>query len=241
MAPSSAFGESPTHVAIIMDGNGRWARRRGLPRVSGHQAGAERLKEIVKVCPGLGVGYLTVFAFSTENWKRQVEEVDGLMRLFRRYIISESAELLQNGVRVQFIGEQTGMDPKLLLLMRNLEERSRHNDAFHLTVAMNYGGRSEIVQAARKAAASAAAGEIRPDGITEESFSNLVYTGAIPDPDLVIRTSGEARLSNFLLWQCAYAELEFVDTPWPDFTTEQFESVLARYSSRERRFGAAAG
>ena len=241
MAPSSAFGESPTHVAIIMDGNGRWARRRGLPRVSGHQAGAERLKEIVKACPRLGVGYLTVFAFSTENWKRQIEEVDGLMRLFRRYIISESAELLQNGVRVQFIGEQKGMDAKLLELMRNLEERSRNNDAFHLTVAMNYGGRSEIVQAARKAAESAAAGEIRPDSITEESFSNLVYTGAVPDPDLVIRTSGEARLSNFLLWQCAYAELEFVDTLWPDFTSEQFESVLARYSSRERRFGAAAG
>lgn len=241
MAPSSAFGESPTHVAIIMDGNGRWARRRGLPRLSGHQAGAERLKEIVKACPRLGVGCLTVFAFSTENWKRQIEEVDGLMRLFRRYIISESAELLQNGVRVRFIGERKGMDAKLLELMRNLEERSRNNDDFHLTVAMNYGGRSEIVQAARKAAASAAAGEIRPDGITEENFSNLVYTSDVPDPDLVIRTSGEARLSNFLLWQCAYAELEFVDTLWPDFTSEQFESVLARYSSRERRFGAAAG
>ena len=241
MAPGRAFGESPTHVAIIMDGNGRWARRRGLPRVNGHQAGAERLKEIVKACPRLGVSYLTVFAFSTENWKRHAEEVDGLMRLFRRYIISESAELLQNGVRVHFIGEQRGMDDTLLELMRNLEEKSRNNNDFHLTVAMNYGGRSEIIQAARKVAAMAAAGEICPESITEKSFSDLVYTSAIPDPDLVIRTSGEERLSNFLLWQCAYAELEFVDTLWPDFTSEQFESVLARYSSRERRFGAAAG
>lgn len=241
MAPGRAFGGSPAHVAIIMDGNGRWARRRGLPRVNGHQAGAERLKEIVKACPRLGVSYLTVFAFSTENWKRHAEEVDGLMRLFRRYIISESAELLQNGVRVHFIGEQRGMDDTLLELMRNLEERSRNNNDFHLTVAMNYGGRSEIIQAARKVAAMAAAGEICPESITEKSFSDLVYTSAIPDPDLVIRTSGEERLSNFLLWQCAYAELEFVDTLWPDFTSEQFESVLARYSSRERRFGAAAG
>ncbi len=241
MAPGRAFGGSPAHVAIIMDGNGRWARRRGLPRVNGHQAGAERLKEIVKACPRLGVSYLTVFAFSTENWKRHAEEVDGLMRLFRRYIISESAELLQNGVRVHFIGEQRGMDDTLLELMRNLEEKSRNNNDFHLTVAMNYGGRSEIIQAARKVAAMAAAGEICPESITEKSFSDLVYTSAIPDPDLVIRTSGEERLSNFLLWQCAYAELEFVDTLWPDFTSEQFESVLARYSSRERRFGAAAG
>ena len=240
MAPGRAFGGPPTHVAIIMDGNGRWARRRGLPRVNGHQAGAERLKEIVKACPRLGVSYLTVFAFSTENWKRHAEEVDGLMRLFRRYIISESAELLQNGVRVHFIGEQRGMDDTLLELMRNLEEKSRNNNDFHLTVAMNYGGRSEIIQAARKVAAMAAAGEICPESITEKSFSDLVYTSAIPDPDLVIRTSGEERLSNFLLWQCAYAELEFVDTLWPDFTSEQFESVLARYSSRERRFGAAA-
>ena len=241
MAPGRAFGGSPAHVAIIMDGNGRWARRRGLPRVNGHQAGAERLKEIVKACPRLGVSYLTVFAFSTENWKRHAEEVDGLMRLFRRYIISESAELLQNGVRVHFIGEQRGMDATLLELMRNLEEKSRNNYDFHLTVAMNYGGRSEIIQAARKVAAMAAAGEICPESITEKSFSDLVYTSAIPDPDLVIRTSGEERLSNFLLWQCAYAELEFVDTLWPDFTSEQFESVLARYSSRERRFGTAAG
>ena len=241
MARSRAFGGQPTHVAIIMDGNGRWARRRGLPRVSGHQAGAERLKEIVKTCPRLGVSYLTVFAFSTENWKRHAEEVDGLMRLFRRYIISESAELLQNGVRVRFIGERKGMDAQLLDLMRNLEEQSRNNNDFHLTVAMNYGGRSEIVQAARNIAAMAAAGEIRPERITEKCFSNLVYTSGIPDPDLVIRTSGEARLSNFLLWQGAYAELEFVDTLWPDFTSEQFESVLVRYSSRERRFGAAAG
>ena len=241
MAPGRAFGGSPTHVAIIMDGNGRWARRRGLPRVNGHQAGAERLKEIVKACPRLGVSYLTVFAFSTENWKRHAEEVDGLMRLFRRYIISESAELLQNGVRVHFIGEQRGMDSALLELMRNLEVKSRSNNDFHLTVAMNYGGRSEIIQAVKKAAAMAAAGEICPESITERSFSDMVYTSAIPDPDLVIRTSGEERLSNFLLWQCAYAELEFVDTLWPDFTSEQFESVLARYSSRERRFGAAAG
>lgn len=241
MAPGRTFGGSSAHVAIIMDGNGRWARRRGLPRVNGHQAGAERLKEIVKACPRLGVSYLTVFAFSTENWKRQAEEVDGLMRLFRRYIISESAELLQNGVRVHFIGEQRGMDSALLELMRNLEEKSRSNNDFHLTVAMNYGGRSEIIQAAKKVAAMAAAGEICPESITEKSFSDLIYTSAIPDPDLVIRTSGEERLSNFLLWQCAYAELEFVDTLWPDFTSEQFESVLARYWSRERRFGAAAG
>lgn len=241
MSPGRAFDGSPTHVAIIMDGNGRWAQRRGLPRLSGHQAGAERLKEIVKACPRLGVGYLTVFAFSTENWKRQAEEVDGLMRLFRRYIISESAELLQNGVRVSFVGEQRGMDARLLELMRNLEEQSRSNNDFHLTVAMNYGGRSEIVQAAKKVATMAAAGEIHPERLTEKSFSDMIYTSAVPDPDLVIRTSGEARLSNFLLWQCAYAELEFVDTLWPDFTSEQFESVLVRYSSRERRFGAAAG
>lgn len=239
LAPVASALAVPAHVAIIMDGNGRWARRRGLPRIRGHRAGADRLRDIVKACPGLGVKYLTVFAFSTENWKRRPEEVDALMELFRRYIRSEANELMNEGVRVSFIGEREGLDPKVVEQMEWLEDKTKDGREFLLTVAINYGGRREIVRAAKKAAELAIGGRISVDGLTEEVFSNLVHTSSIPDPDLVIRTSGEARISNFLLWQCAYTEFEFVETLWPDYTPEEFAASLSRFAMRERRFGAA--
>ncbi len=231
-------GGGPSHVAVIMDGNGRWAARRGLPRLAGHRRGADTVRAIVRASPELGIRYLTLFAFSTENWKRPAEEVNGLMGLFRRYLRKDSAELEANGVEVRFIGERTRLNATLRDLMQGLEGRTRGLDRLTLTVAINYGGRDELVRAARGLATRIAAGEIAPEGVDEAAIAAGLDTRGLPDPDLVIRTSGESRISNFLLWQAAYAEYAFVTECWPEFTPERFAEVIAHYAARERRFGA---
>ncbi len=228
----------PRHVAIIMDGNGRWATQRGRPRLFGHHAGARRVREIVEACPGLGVEYLTIFAFSTENWKRTQAEVAGLMSLFRRYITREARALLEAGVRVRFIGDRVRLDPQLTTMMDELEQMTSHNTRVNLTIAINYGGRDEVARATKRLALDVAAGHLDPETVDEETLPKYLDTCVLPDPDLVIRTSGEARISNFLLWQSAYSEYEFIDTLWPDFRADEFALLCARYGSRERRFGA---
>ncbi|MFT4743580.1 MAG: undecaprenyl diphosphate synthase [Yoonia sp.] len=228
----------PDHVAIIMDGNGRWATQRGRPRLFGHHAGARRVREMVEACPDLGVKYLTIFAFSTENWKRTQSEVAGLMKLFRRYIEREAKALFQDGVRVRFIGDRQKLDAKLVSLMDNLELYTSGNDKVHLTIALNYGGRDEVTRAAQRLAFEVEQGRLSHKDVDAETLAKFLDTRFLPDPDLVIRTSGEARISNFLLWQSAYAEYEFIDTLWPDFTAEEFGKILSRYGNRERRFGA---
>jgi len=225
------------HVAIIMDGNGRWAKARGKPRLYGHQTGAKRVREIVEACPQLGVRYLTVFAFSTENWKRTQTEVAGLMRLFKRYILSEAKKLVEAGVCVRFIGDRLRLEPKLVQLMDELEGMTSENSLVNLTVAINYGGRDEVARATRRMAQDVARGILNPDSVNEQTLARYLDTYVLPDPDLVIRTSGEARISNFLLWQSAYSEYEFVKTLWPDFTVRDFEEIVSTFGARERRFG----
>jgi undecaprenyl diphosphate synthase len=240
MAKDVAEKQSPEHVAIIMDGNGRWAQQRGRPRLFGHHAGAKRVREIVSACPEIGVKYVTIFAFSTENWKRTQTEVAGLMRLFQRYIQREAQDLLDNGVCVRFIGDRVKLDSKLVTMMDNLELSTAHNTRVHLTIALNYGGRDEVTRAAQRLAYEVEQGRLSYKDVDAETLAKFLDTHVLPDPDLVIRTSGEARISNFLLWQSAYAEYEFVDTLWPDFTAEEFAEIVARFGTRERRFGAVA-
>ncbi|WP_170606852.1 isoprenyl transferase [Ruegeria arenilitoris] len=228
----------PKHVAIIMDGNGRWAQARGRPRLYGHHAGARRVREVVEACPRLGIKYLTIFAFSTENWKRTQVEVAGLMSLFKRYIIKETQTLKENGIRVRFIGDRVRLDSKLIELMDMLERETQDNDLVHLTVALNYGGRDEVARATKRLARDVAEGRLRPEDVDEETLPKYLDTRVLPDPDLVIRTSGEARISNFLLWQSAYSEYEFIDTLWPDFTAAELERLCHNFGARERRFGA---
>ncbi|MDG1532598.1 MAG: polyprenyl diphosphate synthase [Paracoccaceae bacterium] len=228
----------PNHVAIIMDGNGRWAVQKGRPRLFGHQAGARRVREIVEACPDLGVRYVTIFAFSTENWKRTQTEVAGLMALFRRYIAKEMQEFMRQGVRVRFIGDRIKLDRKLRELMDEVEELTKANTLTDLTIALNYGGRDEVARASRRMARDVALGKIDPETVDEATLARHLDTCFLPDPDLVIRTSGEARISNFLLWQSAYAEYEFIDTLWPDFTPEIFQGLIEQYAGRSRRFGA---
>jgi len=232
---------TPEHVAIIMDGNGRWAQARGKPRLFGHHAGARRVREIVEACPDLGVKYLTIFAFSTENWKRTQAEVSGLMKLFKRYLMSETRELVSAGVRVRFIGDRMRLDERLVSLMDELELLTSGNDLVHLTIALNYGGRDEVARATKRLCREVKAGRIDPETVDGETLARFLDTYVLPDPDLVIRTSGEARISNFLLWQSAYSEYEFVDTLWPDFTRDEFARILTKYSKRERRYGAVPG
>ncbi len=232
---------APEHVAIIMDGNGRWAQARGKPRLFGHHAGARRVREIVEACPDLGVKYLTIFAFSTENWKRTQTEVSGLMKLFKRYLMSETKRLVTSGVRVRFIGDRIKLDETLVALMDELELLTCDNDSIHLTVALNYGGRDEVARATKRLSREVAAGRIDPETVDAETLARYLDTYVLPDPDLVIRTSGEARISNFLLWQSAYSEYEFVDTLWPDFSKDEFAKVLAGFAQRDRRFGAVPG
>ncbi|MBL6429547.1 MAG: di-trans,poly-cis-decaprenylcistransferase [Maritimibacter sp.] len=226
------------HVAIIMDGNGRWAKERGRPRLFGHHAGAKRAREVVEACPDLGVTHITLFAFSTENWKRTQAEVAGLMSLFRRYINKTAHELNDEGACVRFIGDRIKLDPKLRRLMDDLEDLTKDNDRVHVTVALNYGGRDEVARATQRLAQDVKAGKLDPDIIDEETLPKYLDTCMLPDPDLVIRTSGEARVSNFLLWQSAYAEYEFIDTLWPDFDRAKFAEILDRFAMRDRRFGA---
>ena len=228
----------PDHVAIIMDGNGRWAQARGKPRLYGHHAGAKRVREIVETCPELGIKYLTIFAFSTENWKRTQAEVSGLMRLFKRYLVRELNDLVKSGTRVRFIGDRIKLEPSLVELMDEMELLTAHNDRVHLTVALNYGGRDEVARATKRLAREVAAGRLDPETVEAETLARYLDTYVLPDPDLVIRTSGEARISNFLLWQSAYAEYDFIDTLWPDFDSAEFKKVIAGYGARDRRFGA---
>ncbi|ESW62225.1 MAG: UDP pyrophosphate synthase [Rhodobacter sp. CACIA14H1] len=228
------------HVAIIMDGNGRWATNRGWPRLVGHRRGAERVREIVRACPDLGIRWLTVYAFSTENWKRSTEEVLGLMAIFARYIEREADRLFVEGVRLRFIGDRSRLDRKLQAMMAGIEARTAGGTRLNLTVAINYGGRDEITRAVRAVARDVAAGLLRPEDVTEAAFAGRLDTGGLPDPDLVIRTSGETRTSNFLPWQAAYAEYEFTGTLWPDFTAQELAGIVARFGNRERRFGGVA-
>lgn len=230
----------PRHVAIIMDGNGRWATRRGMPRLAGHRAGAERLREIVEACPDFGIEVLTLFAFSTENWKRSTEEVTGLMNLFRRYFRREAADLERRGARVVFLGDRAGMPEDIQAMMAGLEARTADNTKITLAIALNYGGRAEIIAAARALAEEAKTGAVDPAAIDDDMVAARLDTHGLPDPDLVIRTSGEQRISNFLLWQCAYAEFLFVEELWPDFDRDALARALTAYQTRDRRFGAVA-
>ena len=225
------------HVAIIMDGNGRWATERGWPRLVGHRKGAERVKEIVRCAPDLGIRWLTIYAFSTENWKRSTEEVLGLMSIFARYIEREADRLAAESVRMRFIGDRSKLDLKLQRLMDGIEKRTAPYSRLNLTVAINYGGRDEVTRAIRAITVDVAEGRLQPSDVTETLISSRLDTADLPDPDLVIRTSGEARTSNFLPWQAAYAEYEFTATLWPDFTPDELASIVARFGNRERRFG----
>lgn len=229
------------HVAIIMDGNGRWAEARGLQRLEGHMRGARMVKKIVRASKTLGVKHLTLYAFSTENWNRSKKEVEGLMSIFRRYILAESAEMLAQGVRLKFIGQRDQLDGKLVSLMKWIEDQTAGNSTLHLTIALNYGGRDELVRASRKIARAVQAGQLQPEDITEETISGYLDTAGTPDPDLVIRTSGEYRTSNFLPWQSSYAEYAFIDESWPDFTVALYEQAINNYRIRERRFGSVIG
>ena len=237
MAKANTERSGPRHVAVIMDGNGRWAQMRGRPRLFGHHAGAKRVREIVEACPSVGVKFLTIFAFSTENWKRTQTEVSGLMSLFQRYITGEAKALTKNGIRVRFIGDRMRLAPKLVELMDDLELMTADNDLVHLTIAINYGGRDEVARATKRLAQDVADGHLAPEDVNEETLPKYLDTHVLPDPDLVIRTSGEARISNFLLWQSAYSEYEFIDTLWPDFSADEFHKIVNRYGKRERRFG----
>jgi undecaprenyl diphosphate synthase len=232
----SAF-EVPRHVAIIMDGNGRWAAARGLPRAEGHRRGVEALRRTIRAAGEIGVRFITIFSFSAENWSRPASEVGELMGLLRRFIRNDLAELHRSGVRVRIIGEREGLDPDIGRLLVEAEELTRNNDGLTLVVAFNYGARQEITRAARRLVEEAALGRLRPDEVTMEAVGRCLDAADIPDPDLIIRTSGEQRLSNFLLWQSAYSELVFVPTYWPDFDRAALEAAIREYRQRERRFG----
>jgi undecaprenyl diphosphate synthase len=227
----------PRHVAIIMDGNGRWAAARGLPRGEGHRRGVEALRRIVRAAGELGVRYLTIFSFSSENWSRPAAEVSDLMGLLRRFVRNDLAELHQNNVRVRIIGERDGLSPDIGPLLIEAEELTRKNTGLSLIVAFNYGSRQEIARAARRLAEAAMRGELAPGEIDADRFSSFMDAPDVPDPDLIIRTSGEQRMSNFLLWQAAYSELVFVPGFWPDFDRTALEAVITEFRRRERRFG----
>jgi undecaprenyl diphosphate synthase len=231
----------PRHVAIIMDGNGRWAQQRGLPRVAGHRRGADAVRVAVEGCRELGIGYLTLYAFSSENWKRPPAEVDDLMGLLRLYLRRELAELHRNDVRVRFIGDRSRLAADIVALLVEAERLTEGNRGLTLVIALNYGARDEIVRAARQIAEDVAAGRVRPEQIDEAGYARYLQTADIPDPDLLIRTSGEQRLSNFLLWQSAYTELVFTATLWPDFNKQCLRDAVHEFHRRDRRYGASRG
>jgi undecaprenyl diphosphate synthase len=241
MAEATQFAESvphvPQHVAIIMDGNGRWAAARGLPRVEGHRRGVEALRKTVRAAGEIGIRCLTIFSFSSENWQRPASEVRDLMGLLRLFIRKDLAELHGNGVRVRVIGERDSLDPDIRRLLEEAEELTRANTSLLLVVAFNYGARDEIARAVQRIAAGVASGAVKPGAITEEMIGQHLDAPDIADPDLIIRTSGEQRLSNFLLWQAAYSELVFTPVYWPDFDRAALESAIEEYRRRERRFG----
>ena len=227
----------PQHVAIIMDGNGRWAAARGLPRTEGHRRGVEALRRTVRAAGDLGIGILTIFSFSAENWTRPASEIRDLMGLLRRFIRNDLAELHSNGVHVRVIGGRDDLDPEIRGLLEEAEALTKDNDKLTLVVAFNYGARQEIARAARRLAAEVAAGQLPIEAITADNIATRLDAPDLPDPDLIIRTSGEQRLSNFLLWQAAYSELVFVPTYWPDFDRAALEAAITEYRRRERRFG----
>jgi undecaprenyl diphosphate synthase len=227
----------PRHVAIIMDGNGRWAAGRGLPRVEGHRRGVEALRQTVRAAADLGISVLTIFSFSSENWSRPPSEISDLMGLLRRFIRKDLAELHESNVRVRIIGERSDLDRDIRLLLQEAEDLTRGNGGLTLVVAFNYGARQEIARAARRLAVEVAEGRLAADDISPERLGNYFDAPDIPDPDVIIRTSGEQRLSNFLLWQAAYSELVFVPLNWPDFDRAALEGAIAEYRRRERRFG----
>ena len=237
----AAPAATPVHVAIIMDGNGRWAKARGLPRVAGHRRGVDAVRAAIEAAGDHGVRYLTLFGFSSENWRRPADEVSDLMGLLRHYLRSELAELHANGVRLRVVGERERLPQDIVALVANAEETTRANERLHLTVALSYGGRADILAAARSLATDVAAGRLSADAIGEAEFSARLWTAGIPDPDLLIRTSGERRISNFLLWQSAYTEFLFLDTLWPDFGKRDFAAAIADFQRRERRYGTSGG
>ena len=233
--PDHASG--PQHVAIIMDGNGRWAKARGLPRVAGHRRGADAVRRVVRGAGELGIPVLTLFAFSTENWARPADEVADLMGLLRHYLRSELDELRKNGARLRVIGNREGLAADIVRDIADAENMTAGNARIDVNICINYGSRDEILRATRRLAQRVAAGEMTVDGIDQKSFERELLTAGLPDPDLLIRTSGEQRISNFLLWQCAYSELVFVDTLWPDFGKEHLEQAIVEFRRRERRYG----
>ncbi len=230
-------GTVPQHVAVIMDGNGRWAKARGLPRVAGHRKGVERVRDLVAACGEKGVAYLTLFAFSSENWRRPEQEVRLLMELFMTALEREVKKLHRNDIRFRVIGDVDGLGAPLAAAVREAEELTRANTRLHLTIAANYGGRWDIARAAQALARRAARGEIDPEGITPDSLEPFLSLYGVPEPDLFIRTGGEQRISNFLLWQLAYTELYFTPTLWPEFDRAEFEAALVSFAGRQRRFG----
>jgi undecaprenyl diphosphate synthase len=234
----AAASGAPVHVAIIMDGNGRWAKARSLPRTAGHKRGADAVRRVVKAAPELGISYLTLFGFSSENWTRPEPEVKDLMGLLRLYLQSEIAELDKSGVRFRVIGDRNRLPVDTVALIEQAERQTASNTRLTLIIALSYGARQEIVLAARALAADAAAGKFAPADIDETKLSARLFTAGIPDPDLLIRTSGEQRISNFLLWQLAYTELVFTETLWPDFGYDHLAAAVATYKGRERRYGA---
>jgi undecaprenyl diphosphate synthase len=240
-AVTGSGSEAPAHVAIIMDGNGRWARARGLPRVAGHRSGAEAVRRTIVAAAELGIRYLTLFGFSLENWKRPITEVNDLMGLLRHYLRGEIAELHRNSVRLRIIGDRSRLAPDIVALIENAEATTRANTGLNLVVALSYGGRAELAAAARTLAARAVAGALDPSAIDEDAITGALWTAGIPDPDLLIRSSGEKRISNFLLWQAAYAEFVFTDTLWPDCGKDDLVAAIDEFRRRERRYGAASG
>ena len=227
----------PRHIAIIMDGNGRWAQKRGLPRTAGHKAGAETFRRIATHCKNIGVQYLTVYAFSTENWKRSADEVGAIMALLKKYLLEAIGQMERDKVKMEFFGDLSPLTPELRQLCERTREISRHYDGCQVNICLNYGGRDEILRAVRQFAADCAAGEKRPEDLDDAMFSGYLDSRGIPDPELIIRPSGELRLSNFLLWQCAYSEFYFTDVLWPDFDEAELDKAIAAYQSRDRRFG----
>lgn len=227
----------PNHVAIILDGNGRWAKAKGMPRTYGHIQGAKTVEEICEVAYNMGIQYLTVYAFSTENWNRPKEEVDALMKLLRNYMKNCLKRANQNNMSVRVIGEKSRLDDDIRKSIEDLEEATKHNTGLHFTIAINYGGRDELVRATRKVACKVASGDLKPEEITEEMLNDNLDTVGFPDPDLLIRTCGELRISNFLLWQLAYTEFYITDVAWPDFSKEELEKAVEAYNRRDRRYG----
>ena len=229
--------EIPKHVAIILDGNGRWARAKGLPRNAGHVQGAKVVEDMCEITYNMGIQYFTVYAFSTENWSRPKDEVDALMKLLRNYMVNAKKRANKNNMCVRVIGDKTGLDKDLQESIRDLEESTKNNTGLHFQIAINYGGRDEITRAVRRLSADVAEGKLEADSITDETINSYLDTAGLPDPDLLIRTCGEQRISNFLLWQLAYTEFYFCDKAWPDFNKKELELAIESYNTRNRKFG----